>query len=381
MLTPNQLIYVTMPENWLLDSNGSGGILRFISPDNLLIGAEVMTAGIITIVVFIYIHLFHKKRLHFYTNSIRSNLEVWISHIILEEGGVDIDLPPKFYRILQNKAARQLAIEELINCKKNFSGTVSETIVQLYNQLDLKKDSVKKISPKRKWHVRARGIQELYLMDQKDVLKTIYKNTNNRNEFIRMEAQTGVIHLTGFAGLRFLDVISYPLTEWQQIKLLEQLRLTSRKEDLSESIAGWLLSKNDTVVVFALKLADEYQQFGVRDNVINSLVHPNERVRTQAVKTLVRLADQHTPAILLGYFRKEGFINRTMMLDALAVLATDKQRDYITGLLDDDNNIIKLKAAIVLANCCTNGMELLEKRAVEEPEPFERILRHVKTVK
>lgn len=374
--------FLFIPKLWLLDVTAEGNFLEFMNPDNLFVGIKVMVGGIIVIVAAIYIHLFRKKQLYLYTTSIRNNLEVWISHIILEEGSeADLTLPPKFYRILKNKAARQFAIDELISCKKNFSGTVADTIVQLYNQLDLKKDSLKKINTKRKWHIKARGIQELYLMDQKDVLKTIYKNTNNKNEFVRMEAQTGVIHMTGFAGLRFLDIISYPITEWQQIKLLEQLRLTPKQEDLSESIAGWLLSKNDTVVVFALKLADEYQQFTSRDNVINCLVHPHEPVRTQAVKTLIRLADESTPHILVGYFRKEGYINRTLMLDALAALATEKQSDFLVTLLDDPNNIIKLKAAIVLANCCPDGTAILEKRAITEPEPFERIVRHVNTVK
>ena len=69
------------------------------------------------------------------------------------------------------------------------------------------------------------------------------------------------------------------------------------------------------------------------------------------------------------------------MLDALAVLATEAQSDFLVSLLDDPNNIIKLKAAIVLAACSTNGIDILEKKAIAEPEPFERILRNVKTVK
>lgn len=366
---------------WMLDNKVSRSFFEIMSPDNLFTGVKIMTAGIVVIVATIYIHLFLKKRNYLYTASIRSNLEVWISHIILEESAANIELPPKFYRILKNKAARQFAIDELISCKKNFSGTVAETIVQLYNQLDLKKDSLKKLNNKRKWHIKARGIQELYLMDQKDVLKPIYKSTNNKNEFIRMEAQTGVIHMTGFAGLRFLDVVTYPITEWQQIKLLEQLRLTPKEENFSESISGWVLSKNDTVVVFALKLADEYQQFTSRNAVIDCLVHPSEPVRIQAVKTMIRLADESTPAILTGYFRKEGYINRAMMLDALTVLATETQNDFLVTLLDDPNNIIKLKAAIVLANCCPDGLALLEERSIAEPEPFARILKHVKSLK
>jgi hypothetical protein len=110
-------------------------------------------------------------------------------------------------------------------------------------------------------------------------------------------------------------VISYPLTEWQQLKLLEQLRLYPKKEDLSEKIPGWFRSKNDTVVVFALKLADEYQQFSIRKHVIDCLVHPQKAVRSQAIKTLITLADEKTPAILLGYFNKEIFSNQVFILE------------------------------------------------------------------
>ncbi len=365
---------------WLLDSNMSGSFFDLMSPENLMAGVKFMTVCIALIVIAIYVRLFLKKRHYFYISSINKHLEVWITNIILEETTDGIQLPAKFYRILKSKVARQFAIDELIKCKKNFSGTVANTLVELYAQLGLKEDSLKKITS-RQWHIKARGIQELYLMDQMDVLKTIYKNTNNKHEFVRMEAQTGVIHLTGFPGLRFLDVISYPITEWQQLKLLEQLRLTNKKNDLSEGIAGWLLSKNDTVVIFALKLADEYQQFAVTDNVVECLVHPNEKVRVQAIKTLIRLADQRTPSILLGYFRKERFMNRALMLDALASLATEEHTEFLVSLLEDANNIIKLKAGIVLANCCPEGMAILEKRAIDEPEPFARILRHVKTVK
>jgi hypothetical protein len=199
-------------------------------------------------------------------------------------------------------------------------------------------------------------------MDQKDVLNTIYKNTNSNNEFVRMEAQTGVIHLTGFPGLRFLDVISYPLTEWQQLKLLEQLRLYPKKEDLSEKIPGWLQSENDTVVVFALKLADEYQQFSVRKYVIDCLVHQKQAVRSQAIKTLVKLADENTAAILFGYFNKESFGDQVFILEALRTIATENEEELLLNLVDHENDTIKLKAAIVLAAISNKGLAILEKR-------------------
>jgi hypothetical protein len=346
-----------------------------------MMGVEIMSVCILLIVALIYIQTIAKKRLFFHTERIKSNIEVWISHIILEETIEGIDIPKKFFRMLNDPKARQVAIDELIKCKKNFSGAVADNIVALYNKLGLREDSLLKMKNKRKWYIQARGIQELYLMDQKNLLTKIYRETNSKHEFVRSEAQIAVIHLTGFNGLRFLDVITYPLTLWQQIKLLEQLKLFGKKEDLSDRIPKWLLSKNDTVVVFALRLAAEYQQFAVKDRVTDCLVHPSKIVRTQAIKTLIILSDENTASMLMGYFAKEDFENQVHILNNLVNLADDQQKDFMIRLLDAPDNIIKVKAAMVLANSCTDGIQVIEQRAATEPEPFERILRHVKSVK
>jgi len=329
----------------------------------------------------IYIQTIAKKRLFFHTERIKSNIEVWISHIILEETIEGIEIPKKFFRMLSDPKARQVAIDELIKCKKNFSGAVADNIVALYNNLGLREDSLLKMKNKRKWYLQARGIQELYLMDQKDLLTKIYRETNSKHEFVRSEAQIAVIHLTGFNGLRFLDVITYPLTLWQQIKLLEQLKLFGKKEDLSDRIPKWLLSKNETVIVFALRLAAEYQQFAVKDKIVGCLVHPSKIVRTQAIKTLITLSDENTASMLMGYFSKEDFENQVYILNHMVDIATDDQKDFMIKLLDAPDNIIKVKAATVLANNCTDGIEVIKKRASMEPEPFERILRHINSVK
>ncbi len=295
----------------------------------------------------------------------------------MEDEEASANISHRIQRVLTTDTARQFTIDELIVCKKNFSGTVAATIVALYEQLGLHDFSARKLKS-RHWYLKARGIQELYMMDQKKALKTIYKNTNSANEFVRMEAQTGVIHLTGFSGLRFLDVISYPLTEWQQLKLLEQLRLYGEKEDISEKIPHWLQSTNPSVVIFTLKLADEYQVFSARNAVTGCLVHSHKEVRSQAVKTLIRLADEKTPQVLLGYFSKEPFRSQVLILDALRNMAGPAQAPFIEGLLQHPNDTIKLKAAVLLAGIKENGLQLIEQKAKEMPEPFERIYNHIK---
>src|SRR6478736_1993029 len=247
-----------MPATRLLDNFFTQTLAKWLTPEMLLAAAEVLGICIAIVVAVIYIYLSKKKRSFFYTERIRNLLKNWISQIIMEEAEESAEVSKKIHKIVNNNTARQFVIDELIRGKKNFSGEVAEKIVALYMDLNLKEYSLKKLSNKNRWHVRARGIQELYMMDQKDTLVKIYRNTNSKSDMVRTEAQMGVIHLTGFKGLRFLDMISYPLTEWQQVKLLQQLRFYPEKEDISGQIPNWLLSENSSVVVFALKLANEY---------------------------------------------------------------------------------------------------------------------------
>jgi predicted RNase H-related nuclease YkuK (DUF458 family) len=370
-----------MPSTRLLDNFLTQTIAKYLTPEMLLGGAEALGICIAIVVSVIYIYLSKKKRSFFYTERIKNLLKNWLSQIIMEEAEESAEISKKIHKIVHNNTARQFVIDELIRGKKNFSGEVAEKIVSLYQDLKLKEYSLKKLSNKKTWYVKARGIQELYMMDQKDSLVKIYRNTNSKNDMVRTEAQMGVIHLTGFKGLRFLDMISYPITEWQQVKLLQQLRFYPEKEDISAQIPKWLQSKNPSVVVFALKLANEYQIFSVRNDVINCLVHPDKQVRTEAINTIIRLADEKTASVLAGYFYKESFSNQLAILDALDTMATSEEEVFLSGLLDHENDTIKLKAAIVLANNTDNGVSLIEQKAIKQPEPYQRIYRHIKTVK
>ena len=364
----------------LLDNFFTNTVMKYISPEYLILGIKILGLFILLIVVVIYAYLYYKKKVFLYNGGVSKNLQVWISAIIMEDSFDSVELPRKFYRMMKNPWARNLAMEELLACKRNFSGVAADNIVCLYEHLGLKTDSIKKMHSKRGWHIRAKGIQEIYMMEQRDMLPELYKSTNSDNEYVRMEAQTGVINLTGFAGLRFLDIITYPLTGWQQIKLLEQLKHSSQKEDLSDRIPYWLLSENDTVVVFALKLAGEYQQFGLRENVINCLNHLSVSVRNQALKTLERLADETIPALLMAHLPNESLANQLGILDSLKDQVSENEKPQLIQLLEHSNYQIKLKTAIIIANNYADGWEILEQKANEIPAPYQPILFHVQSV-
>jgi len=351
---------------------------HFIKPENLYTLIYVFCGLTIVFIITTYITLYEKKRKYFIGRDVQEKLGVWIRTALIDEWDdikESVVLPKKLKKQFSSFINQQFAIDELIKSKKNLSGKAGENIAELYVQLGLKDYSMRKFKSGF-WYVKARGIYELYMMEQQDMLVKIYKHTNSSNEFIRYEAQTAVIHFAGFDGLRFLDIITTPISDWQQIKLLEQLRPLNPKA--MDNIGNWLQSPNESVIIFALKLADVYRQFQAYDEVARCLYHNNEKIRVLAVTTLVRIANNSTAGILAAQYANEHFTNRINILHSLADIATDEDLNFLLLQLNEENGLLKLGAAKVIAKCCTNGLEILRLKATEEPEPYEQIFNHVK---
>ncbi|MGI8635641.1 MAG: hypothetical protein ACR2KZ_09585, partial [Segetibacter sp.] len=316
-----------------------------------------------------------RKKQNFKTN-ISQSLQEWITEVIINDSSEDVTVPANFQSIFTKPEARQMLVDELVRNKSSFLGSVSDNIIKLYCQLDLNVDSVVKLNDHRP-HVQCQGIHELCVMDQKDMLRKVYRHTNSKDNDVRIEAQTAIIQWHGFKGLRFLDVVSNPVTEFQQLKLLELLRQIPFME--MPKLNTWLQSKNDTVVNFALKLAQHYKQSHVQKEAEQCLLHKNDTIRLQAVKTLAVIGDLSTATLLTLAYPNEKFTNRLNILKELLTIATDEQRDFLVIQLHEGHECLKLASAKVLAKCTTEGMEVLEAKAYDELNPYQHIYLHVKS--
>ncbi|MDB5190970.1 MAG: repeat protein [Segetibacter sp.] len=332
------------------------------------------------IVACTYAYLYKNKKRFFFRKGVTESLETWITQVILGDTLEKLDefkIPDEFERLLFNPTARQVMIEELVRHKKSFSGNLSKNIIRLYYQIGLNVDSINKLDDKRP-HIRCQGIHELYMMEQTSELHKLYKYTNSINKDVRAEAQTAVVQWFGFKGLRFLNVISVPLTEFQQIQLLELLRNIpfTGLPDLNK----WLGSPNDTVVIFALKLAEHYKQSQVHNNVASCLRHKNEAVRLQAVKTLVKIGGPSITVLLIEIYPSETLSNRLNILDKLKHVATEKEIDFLIEQLHQPNELLQIAAATALGHSSQQGWELLQLKSFEEPKIYKTIYLHVKAL-
>jgi hypothetical protein len=351
--------------------------LSFITAERLYTIAAFF-AVITTIVVgMIYVFLYQKKRRFFVKKRISEILDEWISEALLEEGEIGhTHVTPELLDYFVKEKNRQFAIDRLVAVKKNITGLAARNIIRLYEQLDLRQVSLHKFHDDA-WYVKAKGIYELYMMGQKDMAAEIAKHTNATDGFVRTEAQTATMAFFGFEGLNFLNTLTYPLNDWEQVKVLEQLQALD-PEDMPD-LPKWLQSSNDYVVLFALKLAEIYYQLHSHDYVLPCLEHADERLRRQAIITISRIANEDTPGILLKRYGLETRLNQRMILQQLSRIGTDEEAGFLLQQLKNVDYLLKLESARTLAKCCTDGMEMLEEIAVATPEPYLAIYNHIKS--
>ena len=119
-------------------------------------------------------------------------------------------IPPGIALLLNSQLAKKVLLRELMKLKKSLRGIAGSNLEKVYHQLKLQEISVKRLNSKL-WHIKARGIQELAIMNQHAYHDRIFELTNHPNNLVRLEAQISIVRLEGFSGLQFFDTLSYPL--------------------------------------------------------------------------------------------------------------------------------------------------------------------------
>lgn len=349
---------------------------NYVTVEVLVIAATLFAVITLGLVAATYYTLNRKRKKYFSDKNIKESIEQWVTDVILGSSGEQVVMPAGLAQLINMPDVRQLLIDELIKEKSIFLGAEADSIVKIYNDLGLSTDSKRKLEDNRN-HIVCQGVHELCMMDQKDMLTKVYRFTNSPDKDVRIEAQTALVQWFGFKGLRFLDVVSYPITQFQQLKLLELLRQANFSG--MPKLSKWIQSSNDTVADFALKLTEHYKQVKVYNEVAHCLSHNNETVRIQAVKALASIGNNEAAELLIKVYPKEGFTNKLNILKEIRKTAGEGQRDFLITQLHQGHELLKLEAAIALASCTEDGMEVLEALAYEKPDPYKNIYSHIKS--
>jgi len=326
---------------------------------------------------FILIFTIYKRRLECSKKMWQKSIALIISQAIFftNEEDEKVDITYKIEMLLQNSTFRNCVINELIQAKKNLSGSSTVNLKKLYRILDLDKDSFTKLNS-TKWHIKAKGIEELAMMEEIKYLKQIFRLTNNENELVRNEAQCALVSFYGFLGLRFLNVTAYPISQWQQIQLLN--KLSDVKPKNFDVIKKWLQSSNESVVVFALKLAAFYNYYDAYSDVINCLQSTDLQVKLSALEYLKKMPQEDAADHIINHYFFENKIYKLAIIDALKEIGCEKQITFLLKRLHDKDDDIKAAAAKCLSCLHPSGTAFLQTHLFADENPWKAIFLQIK---
>ncbi|HYH16307.1 MAG TPA: hypothetical protein VD794_13855 [Flavisolibacter sp.] len=239
---------------------------------------------------------------------------------------------------LHKRRRRSYMLKALVQFHKSIHGVAADNTKWLYEKLDLKKDSLQQLASSR-WHKKAAAIQLLADMGQQDCIAKIYRYTNHANYYIRSAAQVAVVKLTGVEGLRFLNVTNQPITQWQQICLMQQLSPYANIP--TEKLHTWLSSENETVVALALKLVKAYVIHEVHDRLIQCLQHPNVQIRTAVIEVLTEVFQPESLPVIKVHYAKAERSERLAILKLIQVNGSIADVSFLETLLDTLDKLLK----------------------------------------
>lgn len=223
-------------------------------------------------------------------------------------------------KYLSNKFQRDIFLESMVKLHKNIAGETSESLRSLYVELDLSEHSRRKLNS-ASWQKIAKGICELAEMGTKQDKEFIRSFINHQNPILRSEAQVALLKLESEAPFSFLDELEEPLSEWQQM----QLARAAQKAKLSTlpDFERWLHKKEESIVIFCIRMIAQYGQHKASQKILGLLKHPYPpaRVRKEIIIAIRQLVLYEAADKLRRLYVYETTEIQLEILKALAVIA------------------------------------------------------------
>ena len=266
----------------------------------------------------------------------------------------------KLKSCVSDKFKRRVVVSTLLRLRNEISGEMAESIQKLYFQTGLINYALSSLKSK-KWYVVAKGIRELAQFHVKEVNDQIVIHVNHPKKEIRKEVQLYLVNLFHFEGLKFLDVLQTHLSEWDQIQLLEVLQRFDEQE--IPNINPWLKSKNDSVVIFAIKLAKIYNQFEAKDTLLELLEHPQKKIRVEAIQVLSHLQVVEAKELLKNNFDKLSLEEQIAFFKLLENVFEPNDESFLQEHIQHKNFEIKVSA-----------LKIFKQLNIEKFHSFKRLL-------
>ncbi|MFS4468320.1 HEAT repeat domain-containing protein [Maribacter sp. 2210JD10-5] len=253
---------------------------------------------------------------------------------------------------IKNDFDRKVLTGILMDLIKDVSGNTRELIYDIYRDLELHKDAFKKMGSWR-WEVVAKGLFELTQMNVTDAFEHTTRYINNKHSTLRKQAEIAVVTLNENGISYFLDHTKCKISEWQQLKLLDVVR--NKETLIPPSFRIWLTSKNNHVVLFALRLIKFYNQNDAGIPIIELVKHRNNHIKKEAIECIGDFNVTQAIPLLKTVFTKSTNSVKMAILGAIAQIGSEEDVDFLLSVeLKEKDFTIKGKIISAINTLCPN---------------------------
>lgn len=348
--------------NWLVKvvRMSYDSILVFV----LLFAILFFFANLIFVIFFIFLRKTTRKRKSEKLIKQQTQYQDWLTRYIFAQ-----DEEHKMLRMLKSvKGAknRQILTDEILNIYVNLTGDSSIKLRDLYRQLGLDKDSIRKID-NYDWTKKIRAFREVTQMDLKEAQKKIESYVNSRNDSVRMEAQIALVRLNDKDPFSYLDQLNQHYMQWEQINIHAIIKLYGIK---IPTFSRWFDSLNETVIMFAVRMATIFQQTEDYQKILKLVEHKNEKVRFYAIQAVGELGIRDGIDELMLGFEEETYRNQIAILKALQNIPDESEMEFLIYRTYDQDFDIQMEALKVLYNIGEKGQDVIRELEKERDEDF-----------
>lgn len=241
--------------------------------------------------------------------------------------------------IYKSKWSNYVILNKLIHITQNVKDIDKNLILSIYRQFGLNKHS-KKLIKRPQWYFKSLGFFHYQSLDYKIKKGVIKPYLNSKNKYLKSNALIALIALSD-EKFEILNDYSEKISSADELKILDLIY--QKKVAIPETIDNWLLNKNSSVIILAIKLIIRYRENITLDRLGYLLTFPDKHVRKETIKAIRELVIFEANDTLMNHYDKElDPRNKISILKTFEVIGNEKTKEFIMQLLlEEKNNEIK----------------------------------------
>ncbi len=273
------------------------------------------------------------------------------------------------------RGRKQVAVNRLLEYKKDLRGNMSYELNELFMELNLDKYCLKKLRALRRFK-KIQGLTEFATMGIPVADAYILPLTHHRSREVRIMARHAYIKLSKNDPFKFFDSSEDRLLVWDQIELF---KIITTNENISiPNFGSWITySSNPSIIHFCLKLVVHYNQSEAVPSIMRLLETRDHDLRAAAINTLGKIKAEQVEDQLVGIYNDQPLKCQVEILKALGRMQTGRYVDFLTNeFLYSGDFRLRKAAAKSIVNNSRNEPDLIDELMENASSENKLILKH-----